>query len=75
MEIKVKDFIKKAKQYAKKNGRTFSYDAKRGKGSHGKISIGDKATTIKGLNKKIRGGLYNEMCKQLEIDPEELKSF
>jgi mRNA interferase HicA len=75
MEIEVKKFIKKARKYAKENDLFFSYDDKSAKGSHGKIFIGDRATTIIGVNKVMRAGLYHAVCKQLGINPKELDKF
>jgi len=43
-----------------------------GKGSHGRISLGNKSTTLKDLKKDIGPGLLNAMCKQLGITAEEL---
>ena len=66
--MKAKDFVKKARAYAKKKGLDFVYDPGHGKGSHGHIYVGDKHTTIIGKDKEIKKGLLHRMLETLNID-------
>ena len=72
MEMKAAEFIRKVRKYARKNGVAFEYDAGHGKGSHGRITLGDKFTTIIGEDKTIRPGLLRAMSKDLGITLDDL---
>jgi mRNA interferase HicA len=67
--MKGRDFVKKIKVLGRRKGITVEYDSSRGKGSHGRISYGNKGTTIKDLSKELGVGLIHAMLKQLGIDP------
>ena len=69
--MKSGQFIRRARQFAKRHDLDFQYDPRRGKGSHGRILIGDRLTTIKSGNKTLGVGLYYKMLKDLHIDPKE----
>ncbi|MEP6716356.1 MAG: type II toxin-antitoxin system HicA family toxin [Terriglobia bacterium] len=51
-----------------------SWDPSHGKGSHGRLRLGDKSTTLKDLRKEVGKGLLNEMCKQLGVTAEEVNN-
>jgi predicted RNA binding protein YcfA (HicA-like mRNA interferase family) len=40
-------------------------------GSHGRIYLGNRLTTVKSGNKPIGPGLLHKMLKDLEIDPKD----
>ncbi len=63
------EFIKRAKRYAKKTGQDFRFDAGHGKGSHGRLFIGQNFTTVK--QSEISKGLLSDMLKHLGIDKRE----
>ena len=65
-DMNTKELIKRLKAYARKNGKTFSFDPKHGKGSHGRITIGDRFTTVK--KGEFGPGLLNKMLNDLGID-------
>jgi len=65
------EFIRRARQYSKRQDLEFCYDPRRGKGSHGRLLIGDRLTTIKSGNKVIGKGLLRKMLKDLNIDPKD----
>ena len=69
--MKSAEFIRRARQYSKRHGIEFYYDPRRGKGSHGRLLIGDLLTTIKSGNKVIGKGLLHKMLKDLNIDPKD----
>lgn len=68
MQMTVKEFLKRAKKYAKAHNKTFRYDVGHGKGSHGRVYVDGKFTAIKGINKDIGKGLCHDMLKDLGID-------
>ena len=48
------------------------WNAHHGKGSHGRLFVGHRFTTLKDLQKEIGKGLLRSMCADLGIDPREL---
>jgi mRNA interferase HicA len=69
--VKSSQFIRRARQYAKRHELAFKYDPRRGKGSHGRIYLGEHLTTIKSGNKTLGVGLQHKMLKDLHIDSKE----
>jgi len=64
-------FRRQVRQYARRNNLEFRYDPRRGKGSHGRIYLGNRLTTVKSGNKTIAAGLLHKMLKDLQIDPKD----
>ena len=63
-----KSFIRRARRYAKRHDMNFRFDARKGKGSHGCLYLGEKLTTVK--HGSISSGLARKMLRDLGIDPE-----
>lgn len=64
-----KEFVRRARRYARKTGQTFVLDVTHGKGSHGRVYIGDYYTTVK--YGEIPPDLLADMLKQLGINRRE----
>ena len=65
-------FIKRVRQWAKdKNLARPEFIAKKGRGSHGTLFVGDRETTVKDRKKEIGKGLLNKMLADLGIDKNE----
>jgi mRNA interferase HicA len=47
----------------------FRFDARKGKGSHGRLYLGERLTTVK--HGTISTGLARKMLRDLSIDPED----
>ena len=60
------EFVRRAKRYAKKTGRSCRFDPQVGKGSHGRIHVGGRFTTV--ARKEIGASLLASMLKDLDID-------
>ena len=58
------EFVRRAKRYARKFGLTFRFDPSVGKGSHGRLHIGGRFTTVP------RKRLLTAMLKDLGMDRE-----
>jgi len=69
--VKCAEVIRRVRKYAKANNLEFIYDPRHGKGSHGRIHIGDRLTTVKSPNKRIGVGLLRKMLRDLDITPED----
>lgn len=48
------------------------FEARRGKGIHGRLFYGDRFTTVKDRKKEIGKGLLAAMLRQLDLTPDEL---
>ena len=69
--MKSSQFLRRARRYANRKGLYFKYDPRRGKGSHGRIVMGNRVTAVKSGNKPLGTGLLMKMLKDLGIDPAE----
>jgi mRNA interferase HicA len=70
--VKGAELKRKIEKLAKQQGVACTWSPKIGKGSHGRLTFGDKSTTLKDLKKEIGRGLLAAMLKQLGIDSNEL---
>ena len=66
--MKAPEFVRRVRKFGRKNGIPVRYDPRRGVGSHGKLYVGDRATTIIDLRHEIGPKLLNKMCRQLGVD-------
>jgi mRNA interferase HicA len=64
-----KEFIKRAKRHARRIGKTYRFDPRHGKGSHGMLYVGDRRTTVK--QGELAAGTFRNMLQQLDIAKEE----
>ena len=64
-----REFVRRARRYARRKKLGFNYDPIKGKGSHSEVRIGGRRTIVK--KGEIRRGLLSAMLKQLGIDPRE----
>ncbi|HTM63135.1 MAG TPA: type II toxin-antitoxin system HicA family toxin [Gammaproteobacteria bacterium] len=71
--MKVSEFLRKIKKYAKNNGIKVELIQRRGKGSHNTLIVGDRFTIIRNLKDELKTGTYLAMLKQLGINEEELR--
>ena len=62
------EFVRRAKRYARKFGLTFRFDRSVGKGSHGRLHIGGRFTTVP--RRELGKGLLAAMLKDLGMDRE-----
>lgn len=60
-----KEFIRRARAYAKAHGLPFEVSPERGKGGHQLIRVDGRPTTVK--SGEIGTGLYHKMLRDLDI--------
>ena len=60
-----REFVRRARRYARANGQRFQIDHRRGKGSHETVYIGDRHTVIK--HSEIGPSLLASMLRDLGI--------
>ena len=66
------EFLRKLHVLARRKGVPLSFVAAKGKGSHGTVHFGGSSTVLKDQKKELGIGLLRAMCKDLEIDPQDL---
>jgi hypothetical protein len=66
------EFLRRLKKLAKDRKTQVVYEPAHGKGSHGNVSFGAGATTVKDLKKEIGPGLLSKMRRDLHIKPIDL---
>ena len=62
------EFVRRARRYARRSGLSCRFDPSAGKGSHGRLHLGGRLTTVP--RKELGKGLLSAMLKDLEIDKE-----
>lgn len=65
------EFLRRARRYAKRHGLEYDFVAWRGKGSHARIHLGSRSTTMKDRKAEIGKGLLRRMLSDLGINPRE----
>ena len=64
-----REFIRRARRYAKSNGLAFALATGRDKGSHVRLTIGSRITTVQ--HGEIAPNTLADMLRQLNIDRRE----
>ena len=64
-----REFIRRARRYARRTGQSFRIDSRRGKGSHQKLWVGDRWTMVQ--HGEIPPGTFYSMLRELGIDRQE----
>jgi hypothetical protein len=70
--VKGREFLRKLGRFAHRKGLSCAYEPSEGKGSHGRVYLGSRITTLKDPKKEIGKGLLRAMCSDLGIDPRDL---
>ena len=67
--MKHREFVRRARRYARRRGLNFNFSPSRGKGSHGEARLGPYRTTVP--HGEIPTGTMSSMLKHLNIDRRE----
>jgi mRNA interferase HicA len=70
--VKGGEFERRVRKLARSRKLTCQFVADKGKGSHGRLYLGDGFTTLKDRKKEIGRDLLAKMCADLKIDPHDL---
>lgn len=70
--MKGSEFERRVRKLARSRQVSCQFVADKGKGSHGRLYLGDEFTTLKDRKKEIGRDLLARMCADLKIDPREL---
>ncbi len=66
------DFIKRVEKLGRERGIHVRFEARKGKGSHGRLYYGDRFTTVKDRRNEIGKGLLAAMFSQLGLSHKDL---
>jgi mRNA interferase HicA len=66
------EFERRVRKLGRKLGLSVSFDRGHGKGSHGRVYLGDRFTTLEDRRKEIGPGLLNAMLDQLGLTKADL---
>ena len=64
-----REFIKRARNYARRTGQPFRFNPTHGKGSHGRVYVGPRFTTVQ--RGELQKGVLAAMLRQLNISRRE----
>ena len=64
-----REFISRAREYARRTGQSFRFDPALGKGSHGRVYVGSRFTSVQ--RGELKKGMLAAMLRQLNIDRRE----
>ena len=64
-----REFVRRARRYARANGLEFDFDPARGKGSHGTVYVEGRSTQVQ--HGEIATGTLMSMPRDLDIDRRE----
>ena len=64
-----KEFIRRARRYARKHGLSVDFDPRRGKGSHARLQIGQRFTMVP--YGELKPGTFRSLLRQLGIHQED----
>jgi mRNA interferase HicA len=70
--VRGSEFERRVRRLARSRQVSCQFVADKGKGSHGRLYLGDEFTTLKDRKKEIGRDLLARMCADLKIDPREL---
>ncbi len=70
--MKGSEFERRVRKIARSRNLACQFVADKGKGSYGRLYLGDEFTTLKDLKKEIGRDLLAKMCADLKIDPHDL---
>jgi mRNA interferase HicA len=66
------ELLRRLRRLARKRQLTFQYEARPGKGGHGRIYVGDRFTTIPALTHEIGPGLLSKILRDLGLSRRDL---
>lgn len=70
--MKGSEFIRRIRKIAKKRGVTVEFIPERGKGSHGTLYFGGRATIVRNLKDELKTGTLHAMLQQLGLTLQDL---
>ena len=66
------EFVRRIRRLGRKRGIAVRFEARKGKGSHGRLYFGERFATVKDRRKEIGAGLLEAMLRQLGVSREDI---
>lgn len=66
------EFVRRVRRVGRDRGVAVRFEARPGKGSHGRVYFGERFATVKDRRKEIDTGLLAAMLRQLGLGREDL---
>ena len=66
------EFLRKLRRYGRRQNLAVRFDPALGKGSHGRVWLGEAYTTLKDRKKDLGPGLLKAMCHDLGLEADDL---
>ena len=66
------EFVRRVRRLGRERGIPVRFEPRKGKGSHGRLYLGDHFTTVKNRRKEISPGLLAAMLRQLRLSREDI---
>lgn len=67
------EFIRRIRKIARARGLEVRFESRHGKGSHGRLYVAERFTTVKDRKKEIGPGLLRKMLTDLRLEPSDLE--
>ena len=67
-----REFVNRVHELGRNRGVLVRFEARSGKGSHGRLYFGERFTTVKNRRKEIGDGLLSAMLRQIGLRREDL---
>ena len=67
------EFVRRIRRLGRERGVAVRFEARTGKGSHGRLYFGGRFTTVKDRRKTIGAGLLAAMLRQLGLRRDDLE--
>jgi mRNA interferase HicA len=67
------EFIRRIRRIARERKVEVRFEARKGKGSHGRLYYGNRFTTVKDRKKEIGSGLLQKMLADLGLSRDDLE--
>lgn len=68
-----RELIRRLRALGRARGVHVRFDARRGKGSHGRLYFGDRVTTVPDVGRELRAGTLRAVLRDLGLRPEDLE--
>ncbi len=66
------EFVRRVRKLGRERSIPVRFEPRRGKGSHGRLHLGDRFTTVKNRRKEISPGLLTAMLRQLRLTRDDI---
>ena len=67
------ELVRRVRRLGRERGIPVHFEPRKGKGSHGRVYLGDRFTTVKNRRKEISPGLPAAMLRQLRLSREDIR--